>query len=147
MRASCTTKNGTASVAPRMSDGGIEAASIVTHVTEPGLRPESFSKSGHRIWWLLPAEIASFLPSRSFGVLMGESVRTKMPWGGRRYQSAMALTLTSVFARAAISADMSAMPTSPWPAAMRLTVSPEPWPRRIFTSSPSSRYQPFSSAV
>ena len=95
----------------------------------------------------MPGEIASFLPSRSFGALIGESVRTKMPCGGRRYQSAMAFTLTSVFARAAISAEMSAMPTSPWPAAMRLTVSAEPWPRTIFTSRPSSRYQPFSSAV
>ncbi len=79
--------------------------------------------------------------------LMGESVRTNTPCGGRRYQRAMAFTLTSVLARAAISAEMSAMPTSPWPAAMRLTVSPEPWPRTIFTSSPSSLYQPFSSAV
>jgi hypothetical protein len=43
--------------------------------------------------------------------------------------------------------EMSAMPTSPWPAAMRLTVSAEPWPRTIFTSRPSSLYQPFSSAV
>ncbi len=49
MRASCTTKNGTASVTPRMSEGGIEAASIVTQVTEFGLRPESFSNTGHRI--------------------------------------------------------------------------------------------------
>ena len=49
MRASCTTKNGTASVTPRMSEGGIEAASIVTQVTEFGLSPDSFSNSGHRI--------------------------------------------------------------------------------------------------
>ena len=70
---------------------------------------------------------------------MGESARTKMPWGGRRYQSAMAFTFTSVLARAAMSAEMSAMPTSPCPAAMRFTVSPEPCPRRIFTSRPSSR--------
>jgi len=61
----------------------------------------------------LPGEIASFLPSSSFGVLIGESARTKIPCGGRRYQSAIALTLTSVLARAAISAEMSAMPTSP----------------------------------
>ena len=43
MRASCTTKKGTASTAPRISAGGIDAASIVTHDTEPGLSPESFS--------------------------------------------------------------------------------------------------------
>ena len=139
MRASCTTKKGTASVAPRISAGGIEAASMVTHVTELGRSPESFSNTGQRIWWLLPGEIASFLPSSSLALLIGESLRTKMPCGGRRYQSAMALTFTSVLARAAISAEISAMPTSPWPAAMRLTVSPEPWPRRIFTSRPSSR--------
>src|SRR2546426_6858942 len=90
MRASWTTKNGTASVAPLISDGGIEAASMVTHVTEFGLSPESLSNTGHRIWWLLPGEIASFLPSSSFGVLIGESPRTKMPCGGLRYQSAMA---------------------------------------------------------
>ena len=113
MRASWTTKNGTASVVPLMSAGGIDAASMVTQVTEFGLSPDSFSKTGHRIWWLLPGEIASFLPSNSFGVLIGESARTKTPWGGRRYQSAMALTLTSVLARAAISAEMSEMPTSP----------------------------------
>src|SRR5947208_14139828 len=126
-----------------MSEGGIEAASMVTHVTEFGLSPESRSNTGQRIWWLLPGEIASFLPSRSLGVLIGESVRTKMPCGGRRYHSAMALTFTSVFARAAISAEMSEMPTSPWPAAMRLTVSAEPWPRTILTYRPSSLYQPF----
>ncbi len=49
MRASCTTKNGTASVAPLIREGGIDAASMVTHVTEPGLRPESFSNTGQRI--------------------------------------------------------------------------------------------------
>src|SRR5438876_3254920 len=77
MRASWTTKKGTASVAPLISDGGIEAASIVTHVTEFGLSPDNRSNTGHRIWWLLPGEIASFLPSNSFGVLIGESARTK----------------------------------------------------------------------
>src|SRR6266404_680039 len=100
-----------------MSEGGIEAASMVTHVTELGLSPDSRSNTGQRIWWLLPGEMASFLPSRSRGVLIGESLRTKMPCGGLRYQRAMALTLTSVFARAAISDEMSAIPTSPWPAA------------------------------
>ncbi len=58
MRASWTTKKGTASVAPLISDGGIEAASIVTHVTEFGLSPDNRSNTGHRIWWLLPGEIA-----------------------------------------------------------------------------------------
>jgi hypothetical protein len=102
---------------------------------------------GQRIWWLFPGEIASFFPASSFGDLMGESARRKIPWGGRRYQSAMAFTFASVLARAAMTVEMSAMPTSPWPAAMRLMVSAEPWPRTIFRSSPSSRYQPFSSAV
>jgi hypothetical protein len=49
IRASCTTKKGTASVAPLMSAGGIEAASIVTHVTEFGFKPDSFSNTGQRI--------------------------------------------------------------------------------------------------
>src|SRR5262245_7980582 len=93
MRASWTTKKGVASTAPLMRDGGIDAASIVTHVTELGLSPESFSNTGQRIWWLLPGEIESFLPSSSLGVLMGESLRTNTPWGGRRYQRAIALTL------------------------------------------------------
>src|SRR5437764_13247611 len=105
-----------------MSEGGIEAASMVTHVTEFGLSPESRSNTGQRIWWLLPGEMASFLPSRSLGVLIGESARTKMLCGGRRYQSAMDFTLTSEFARAAISAEMSEMQTSPWTAAIPLTV-------------------------
>src|SRR5499433_4056427 len=110
--ASWTTKNGTASVWPLMRAGGIEAASIVTHVTELGASPDSFSKMGQRIWWLFPGEMASFLPASSFGDLMGESARRKIPWGGRRYQSAKALTFASVFARAAMTVEMSAMPTS-----------------------------------
>src|SRR5262249_62224656 len=110
MRASCTTKNGTASVAPLMSDGGIDAASIVTHVTEFGLSPDNRSNTGHRIWWLLPGEIASFLPSSSFGDLIGESARTKTPCGGGPEQRAMALNLPAGVARAALQPQSCALP-------------------------------------